>query len=605
MFSKDKKEKIVRMIKEELIKVGIDIQLLTNNSLDDNVDYVLNGNIKLIDSYDLDLNLGDFCMFLFIDKNSYDDTIYLMNSKLEDNFKEESVLPETINIFFIFNTLEDQIHFYESVDKKKLKDSIKKKINIIFKSKNIAISAKNIDYNFLICGDCSEQDFKIDIESRIKALDIKRQIDIDNNKLNIRGYVFTASLYNIVELYNKLGSDLFNYNVRCSIKDELEVDKKIKETLKNDPESFWYLNNGVTMVIDHDNLNLKNSKFIKLHYNNDDIMSIINGAQTVSTSAEYFYNALSEKVDKAKDKAKVMFRIIQVSAEKEMEKGKRKKEYVEIAIQEINKISIALNRQKPIKPEDVAYTVPFIYNINKLRDSNFENKIFFSLVRRGEQNGYDLGIFFRIIKAYLQQQPGQALNEGAKKLLEVKEDEDGEPYFSNGIFEKTVKLYKQEVSEDEFKKYFTPVNFANQLTKEFLNVRKNLIKQIDNEIHKEELPIEERLKLDRKKAIANYGKWYFVAYVIYILNEKSIEDFTNFTATIKEREVELEKIIEVFATLFNELISHLGEKTLTLSNFKNEELYKKLIAYKECNNSELIKKIDEYNEQLKNYFFNE
>ena len=442
----------------------------------------------------------------------------------------------------------------------------------------------------------------MNIESRIKSLDIEREIDIDNNKLKIRGYVFTASLYNIVELYNQLGSDLFNFNVRCSIKDELEVDKKIKETLKDDPKSFWYLNNGITMVIDHSNLNLKNSRFIELHYCNDDIMSIINGAQTVSTSAEYFYNSLSENIDKAKDDAKVMFRIIQVSAEKQMEKSIEKKQYTNIAIQEINKISIALNRQKPIKPEDVAYTVPFIYNINKLKNNNFTNKIFFSLVRRGEGHGYDLATFFRTIKAYLQQQPGQALNDAAKKLLQVKKDEDGEPFFSNGIFTNTVKLNNQEVSEDEFKKYFTPVNFANQLANKFLDARKILIKKIDDETKQNELTTEETLKLERKKAIVNYGKWYFISYVIYILNEKNTKDFTNFNASVTAKDSELYEIVDLFAVLFNELISDLGDKTLTLSNFKNEDLYKELIDYKNCGNQDLINKIDDYNKKLEIYF---
>ena len=126
MFGENRKEKMVRMIKEELINLGIDIQILKNNSLDDNVDYVLNGNKKMIDSIDLDLNVEDFCIFIFVSEESFENTINLITSQFENNFEKESCLPETVNVFYIFNALEEQIHFCESMDKKKLKDSIKK-----------------------------------------------------------------------------------------------------------------------------------------------------------------------------------------------------------------------------------------------------------------------------------------------------------------------------------------------------------------------------------------------------------------------------------------------------------------------------------------------
>ena len=100
----------------------------------------------------------------------------------------------------------------------------------------------------------------------------------------------------------------------------------------------------------------------------------------------------------------------------------------------------------------------------------------------------------------------------------------------------------------------------------------------------------------------NYGKWYFISYVIYILNEKNTKDFTNFNASVTAKDSELYEIVDLFAVLFNELISDLGDKTLTLSNFKNEDLYKELIDYKNCGNQDLINKIDDYNKKLEIYF---
>ena len=58
--------------------------------------------------------------------------------------------------------------------------------------------------------------------------------------IKIEGYVFTAALFDIVEIYNKLGSELFNFNVRCSIKDELEVDKKLQELVQDKSSEELY-----------------------------------------------------------------------------------------------------------------------------------------------------------------------------------------------------------------------------------------------------------------------------------------------------------------------------------------------------------------------------
>lgn len=595
MFNIEKKNKIKKMIKEELNNLYIDLDMLDDRALDDNVDYILEDKIKIIDSKDLKLELSSYFMFIFIEKDDYKDIEKIIYEKIEDYLKTQS-LPDVINILFIFRNVKDKIEFIEKIKDKKIKNSIAKKIKLISGEK---YSTKKIDYNFLIWTDCYKKKFKVNIASRIKSINIEKNMSAEENDIKIEGYVFTAELFDIVEIYNKLGSELFNFNVRCSIKDELEVDKKIKDTLKNDPDSFWFLNNGITLVIDNNNLDMKKDKLIELSYNESSVLSVINGAQTISTSAEYYYNLSDEDLRKTKNKAQVMCRVIKISSDIEHRGA---------LIQEINRISIALNRQKPIKPEDVAYTVPFVYNINKLYDENSGNPVYFSLVRRGEEKGYDLINFFKMITAYLAQKPGQALNASGRSLLEVKEDDEGEVYFSNSIFKIIPEFSRKDGNEQSFKKYFTPVNFVNRLCDEYVINKKVLLKNIDEEIKmnvendvsatEQELK-NKKIELEIRRSLINYGKWYFVSYIIYVLNNKKCDDFTEFNAKLDG--VNLKDYIEEFVDLFILVINESENKitSLSLGDFKKDSLYKEFI---ECKNKEIISKINTYNDKIINNF---
>lgn len=595
MFNIEKKNKINKMIKEELNNLDIDLDMLDDDLLNYNIDYVLENKIKIIDSKDLNLELGSYFMFIFIDKD--DDKTLLDNiyRKINEYLNKQS-LPDVINILFISKNVKDKIEFIEKIKDIKIKNLIAKKVKSI---SNESYSTKKIDYNFLIWTDCYKEKFKINIASRIKAINIEKNMSVNQNDIKIEGYVFTAELFDIVEIYNKLGSELFNFNVRCSIKDELEVDKKIKDTLKNDPDSFWFLNNGITLVIDNNKLDMKKDKFIELTYNGSSVLSVINGAQTISTSAEYYYNLSKDDLDKVKNKAQVMCRIIKISSDLE---------HKQTSIQEINRISIALNRQKPIKPEDVAYTVPFVYNINTLYDKNIGNPIYFSLVRRGEENGYDLINFFKMITAYLSQKPGQALNASGRSLLEVKEDDEGEVYFSNSIFDIIPEFYRKDGDEQAFIKYFTPVNFVNRLCGEYIISKKELMKDIDEEINinlgentfstKQE-STNKKMELDIKRSLINYGKWYFVAYIIYVLNNKKCEDFTGFNAKLDD--INLKDYIAEFVNLFI-LVIHRSESKITslsLVNFKTDSLYKEFV---ECNDAKIREKINTYDQRILDNF---
>ncbi|HEL9631008.1 TPA: AIPR family protein, partial [Streptococcus suis] len=208
---------------------------------------------------------------------------------------------------------------------------------------------------------------KISIEDRIRSL------EIEDEKSNLKSYVVTASLKDLVtELYDKLGNQLFKKNIRIGISNDNEVDTYIGSTLGKENEKFWFYNNGISLYIPN------NAQF-QMRFNNilyiNDIegVSVLNGAQTLTAVAQ----KLSElNVENNEFNPKVILRIYTFTD------SQINDEHI------IDRITISLNRQKPIKIDDIAYTTDFVAYVNGYFNTD-ENKISdkskFSFVRRGER----------------------------------------------------------------------------------------------------------------------------------------------------------------------------------------------------------------------------
>lgn len=176
---------------------------------------------------------------------------------------------------------------------------------------------------------------KNDIESKVLNIDHGNMtvnesyllLDSPKNYLEYqegRGAIFTIKASSIKTLYNRFKDDgLFGYNLREHIK-EKKVDSAIDETIKNQKNDFWYLNNGITIACSD---YYKDGNKLKL-WN----FSIINGAQTthkIGTS-----NLIDDDYDFG-----VVCKII--------------KSQESLNDDFIRKISEASNSQKPIKPRDL------------------------------------------------------------------------------------------------------------------------------------------------------------------------------------------------------------------------------------------------------------
>lgn len=117
-------------------------------------------------------------------------------------------------------------------------------------------------------------------------------------------YYGVAQLGDLVTLHQKHGKALYERNIRYFLgSSKSDVNKAIKTTLHTAPSDFFYLNNGVTAVCDQiePKANKNGTKKFKVRG-----LSIINGAQTVASAAEF----IEQNPDKSIDDAKVMLTLI-------------------------------------------------------------------------------------------------------------------------------------------------------------------------------------------------------------------------------------------------------------------------------------------------------
>ena len=103
-----------------------------------------------------------------------------------------------------------------------------------------------------------------------------------------RSWVLTVPTEEIHLMVNKYQDKLFRKNVRNFL-GRSTCNKAIQETLKHEPENFWYYNNGISILCDEASLNVE-KKYIRLVN-----PQIVNGCQT-ARSIERFRGELGGEV---------------------------------------------------------------------------------------------------------------------------------------------------------------------------------------------------------------------------------------------------------------------------------------------------------------------
>jgi hypothetical protein len=182
-----------------------------------------------------------------------------------------------------------------------------------------------------------ELNFREDIESQIEFCDEgKLCVDYDklciDNKDNYLKYedsiIVNVSAQSLQELQNRRRNGLLGMNLRYYIKQKA-VDTGIANTIENEPENFWYKNNGILIICDDYQID---GKEVKLHN-----FSILNGGQTTNRIGQLdieknFY---------------LQCKIVKSKGETNNDKDKF-----------AHSIAEAANAQKPIKKADLKANTP-------------------------------------------------------------------------------------------------------------------------------------------------------------------------------------------------------------------------------------------------------
>lgn len=125
--------------------------------------------------------------------------------------------------------------------------------------------------------------FADDVVDEIKESESRRPtvesgkivIDQADNYLEFgdEAVIVNASAFSIKELYARYSTNLLSRNLRYFIK-KRDIDDSINDTIRNSPESFWFKNNGLTIICDDFEVSGKEVKLKNF--------SIVNGGQTTT-----------------------------------------------------------------------------------------------------------------------------------------------------------------------------------------------------------------------------------------------------------------------------------------------------------------------------------
>lgn len=183
--------------------------------------------------------------------------------------------------------------------------------------------------------------FGSDVVAEIKESECRRptveagriKLDKRDNYLEYgeNSAIVNVSAFSIKMLYAQHNTNLLSRNLRYHVSGR-EIDKGINETIRDNPESFWLKNNGITIICDHFEIDGKEVKLKNF--------SIVNGGQTT-------YMLHKSKLITESQDFYLPCKIIETAGETEDEKNLFSLE-----------IAKATNSQKAIKPVDLKANSP-------------------------------------------------------------------------------------------------------------------------------------------------------------------------------------------------------------------------------------------------------
>jgi hypothetical protein len=155
--------------------------------------------------------------------------------------------------------------------------------------------------------------------------------DTYDERIKVPSWVFSVNGRELGKLFNRYGVRIFARNIRGFLGTTTSVNRSMRSTVENEPDMFWYFNNGATIVCDGARQIKESGKF----YLSISNAQIINGQQTTRTLAEAT----------GAEKIKVLIRVIAVPRSTQQDFA----QYNQL----VSEIVKATNSQNAIKPADL------------------------------------------------------------------------------------------------------------------------------------------------------------------------------------------------------------------------------------------------------------
>jgi len=185
----------------------------------------------------------------------------------------------------------------------------------------------------------SEDDFSIVSVNQFEEAPLIVKANIHSDE---QGYVTSLSGLDIFNLYDTYRTDLLQQNVRVFLSATRKANKEMINTLRNEPQKFFFYNNGLSITCS--SVKIENERIVAIK----DIQ-IVNGGQTTAT----IHYAKKKYRDIDLSKVKVQVRLIEIEDKINYEAT-------------VNKISVASNTQSVVSPSDFMSNAKIFTNLESL-----------------------------------------------------------------------------------------------------------------------------------------------------------------------------------------------------------------------------------------------
>nr|WP_237731202.1 AIPR family protein [Bacillus velezensis] len=175
---------------------------------------------------------------------------------------------------------------------------------------------KNLNFFLHDLDDIQES---IEIKKGLLPKDFREKtfrLNIEENFSTFETTVAKVRVKDFSQFVNEGENLLFHSNIRNYLK-STKINKGIKDTIRNEPENFWYYNNGVTVVCD-EYYETMGSLVMKAP-------QIVNGCQTAKTLGDFYKHKTNKELSALESNGHLLVKVIKTkrSAEESQKKELR------------------------------------------------------------------------------------------------------------------------------------------------------------------------------------------------------------------------------------------------------------------------------------------